>query len=62
MATQLQLTNISDTSDIQTNIQEMKWEGTNWIDLAQDKDRWDAVISTIMNMRLPQIAGNSLIG
>jgi len=33
-----------------------------WIDLAQDKNRWQAVINTIMNLRLPQIAVNSLTG
>ena len=31
-----------------------KWnEGTDWIDLAQDRDRWWAVADAIMNLRFP---------
>jgi hypothetical protein len=25
----------------------------NWIDLAQDRDRWKAVVNTVMNLRDP---------
>jgi hypothetical protein len=29
------------------------WDGdTDWIDLAQDKDKWWAVVNAIMNLRL----------
>jgi hypothetical protein len=27
--------------------------GINWIDLAQDRDRWRAVVYTVMNLRVP---------
>jgi hypothetical protein len=27
--------------------------GVDWIDLAQDRDRWWAVIYTVMNLRVP---------
>jgi hypothetical protein len=27
--------------------------GMNWIDLAQDKDRWPAVRNTAINLRVP---------
>ena len=27
--------------------------GIDWIDLAQDRDRWRAVVSTVMNLRVP---------
>jgi hypothetical protein len=31
-----------------------KWDGgMHWIDMAQDRDRWRAVVSAIMNLRVP---------
>ena len=30
-----------------------KWDGgTDWIDLAQDRDRWRALLNAVMNLRL----------
>jgi hypothetical protein len=26
--------------------------GMDWIDMAQDRDRWRAVVSTVMNLRV----------
>jgi hypothetical protein len=31
-----------------------KWDGgMDWIDMAQDRDRWRALVSTVMNLRVP---------
>jgi hypothetical protein len=27
--------------------------GMDWIDMAQDRDRWRAVVSAVMNLRVP---------
>jgi len=31
-----------------------KWDGVmDWIDLAQDRDRWQALVYAVMNLRVP---------
>jgi hypothetical protein len=34
---------------------ERRWDGVDWIDLAQDRDLWRALANTIMNLRDPKI-------
>jgi len=28
------------------------WEGVDWIHLAEDRDRWLALVNTVMNLRV----------
>jgi hypothetical protein len=46
--------------NIKIGLQEVKWEGMLWTDLAQDRDRWQAVVNAVMNLRVPYNAGNFL--
>jgi hypothetical protein len=32
----------------------------DWIDLAQDSDRWRVLVKAVMNLRVPQNAGKFL--
>jgi hypothetical protein len=34
--------------------------GMDWIELAQDRDRWQALVNVLMNLWVPQNAGNFL--
>ena len=40
------------------NFQEVGWGGVNWIDLAQDRGRWWVLLYAVMNLRVPNNAGN----
>ena len=39
--------------NIKMDIRDVGWGGMDWIELAQDKDRWRALVSTVMNLRVP---------
>ena len=39
--------------NIKMDLQEVRWEDMDWTDLAQDGDRWQALVNAVMNLRVP---------
>jgi hypothetical protein len=39
--------------NIKMDLREVGWGGTDWIDLAQIRDQWKALVNTLMNLRVP---------
>jgi hypothetical protein len=39
--------------NIKLDRREIGWDGMHWIDLAQDRDTWRALVNTVMDLRVP---------
>jgi hypothetical protein len=48
--------------NVKIDLREIKWDGIDWIDLAQDSDQWRTPVNTIMNLRVPKDVGKFLSG
>jgi hypothetical protein len=39
--------------NIKMDLLEIGWGGVDWICLAQDRDKWRALVNAVMNLRVP---------
>jgi hypothetical protein len=46
--------------NIKVDLQEMGCGGMDWIELAKEREWWQALVNEVMNLRVPQNAGNFL--
>ena len=46
--------------NIKIDLQEMGFVDMDWIELAQERDRWRALVTAVMNLRVPYYVGNFL--
>jgi hypothetical protein len=40
-------------NNIRMDLREIGWDGVDWIQVAQDRDQWRALVNTVMNLRVP---------
>jgi hypothetical protein len=46
--------------NIKIDLREAGLGGVDWIDLAQDREQWQALVSMLMNLRVPSNVGKFL--
>jgi len=39
--------------NIKMDLKEVGWGGMDWIELAQDRDNWQACVNVVMNLQIP---------
>jgi hypothetical protein len=44
---------LSCVDNIKMDLREIGWDDMDWIELAQDRDHWRALVNTVLNLRIP---------
>jgi hypothetical protein len=39
--------------NIKMDLREIRWNGMDLMDIAQDRDQWKAPVNTVLNLRVP---------
>jgi hypothetical protein len=39
--------------NVKIDLREIGWDGLDWIDMSQDRDKCGALVNTVMNLRVP---------
>jgi hypothetical protein len=40
-------------NNMKMDLGDIGWDGRDWIELAQDRDQWRALVNMVMNLRVP---------
>jgi hypothetical protein len=40
-------------NNFEIDLRDIGWDGMDWIDLAQDRDQWRALLNVVINFRVP---------
>jgi hypothetical protein len=44
-------------NNIRTDLAEVGWGDVDWIGLAKDRNRWRALVNSVLNLRVPRNSG-----
>jgi hypothetical protein len=39
--------------NIEMDLRDTGWDGVDWMDMAQDRDQWRALVNAVLNLRVP---------
>jgi hypothetical protein len=39
--------------NIKMDLREIGWDGVDWMDMAQNRDQWRALVNTVLKIRVP---------